>query len=394
MQQTLLYARKQIMPSHAASILQSMNMAAAFAQAGNRVYSYPGVKAPLWREGGQSVHQTFLHCLEQYGLSKECFEDCHPVGISQKGLYGAYYRAQVLGRYMRGNDVIYTRDVSDALYVSRLRALFGKRRGLFLFEMHEALFALHKAGVGKCDWKCTRNKEIHILAAVDGVVVVNPKIAVSARDELGYSGPILVAPGGFNPALFSALPLFTAECPWPGPHDAVHLAYVGNMLASKGVAELVQAMALLPPRFHLRVIGDGGAYDAMRELSRSLGLEDRVRFFGYLPQKDLRQACLGSHMAVIPQQPGVDYFSPLKFMESLALGLPLVITPLPVFEEITHLAHAAADCSPPGIAAAVESLSAAPGRAEALRQKGLEAAASHTWQARAERILAFAGSLT
>lgn len=392
MQQTILYARKQILPSQSASILQSMNMAAAFAQAGNRVYSYPGVKASLWRKGSQSAHQAFLGCLEQYGLNKEYFGACRPVGISHKGLYGAYYRAQVLGRYMRGNDIIYTRDVSDALYVSRLRALFGKR-GLFLFEMHEALFALHKAGVGKCDWERTRDKEIRILSAVDGVVVINPKIADSAREELGYSGPILVEPSGFNSALFNAVPLFTAEYPWPDSKDAVHLAYVGNMLASKGVAELIQAMALLPPRFHLRVIGGGAAYDATRELSRSLGLENRVRFFGYLPQKDLRQACLGCHMAVIPQQPEVDYFSPLKFMESLALGLPLVITPLPVFEEIKHLAHVAADCSPPGIAVAIESLAAAPGLAEELRLKGLEAARSHTWQAKAERILAFAGSL-
>jgi glycosyltransferase involved in cell wall biosynthesis len=398
---SLLYARKQLLPSQSASTLQSMNMAAAFAQAGNRVYSFPGIRTLPVSGGiggnkpGQAALAPFLR---EYGLAPEDFAYCRPLRARQRGLYGLSYRAHVLHRYIQGNDIIFTRDVSDALLLCRLRSLYGGKggkKGRFLFEMHEALFAMHKDQPGKHDWKKTREQEKRILSAVDGIIVVNADIAGLARDELGYSGPAIVEPNGFNPALFKALPLFTPEYPWPDAEDEVHLAYVGNMHESKGVPELIRAMSLLPSRFRLRIIGGGNATaeSAMRELATSLGLKERVHFAGYLPQKDLWQACRGCHMAVIPQQPGVAYFSPIKFTESLALGLPLVITPLSAFSERKHLAQVAEDCSPQGIAAAISELAASPQRAETLRNQGLAASAGQTWLARAGRIMDFTAAL-
>lgn len=393
---SLLYARKQLLPSQSASTLQSMNMAAAFAQAGNRVYSFPGVKRLPGTKGGGALQENFFSLLGEYGLLQEDFTYCRPLHARQRGLYGLSYRAHVMRRYFQGSDIVFTRDVADALFVHRLRSLHSGGNGLFLFEMHEVLFDMHERQAGRHDWRTTREQERRILSTVDGIIVVNAEIADRARAALGYSGPAIVEPNGFNPALFKPLPLFTPENPWPAAHDDVQLAYIGNMHESKGVPELIRAMALLPPRFRLRIIGGGSAAaeSAMRDLAVSLGLrEERVRFTGYLPQRELWRACLGCHMAVIPQQAGVSYFSPIKFTESLALGLPLIITPLAVFSERKHLAQAAEDCSPQGIAAAISALAANPEKAETLRKQGLAAAGGQTWQARARRIMDFAASL-
>lgn len=400
MSSSLLYARKQLLPSQSASALQSMNMAAAFAQAGNRVYSFPGIGTlpGAGIGGGNAARAKLAVLLEEYGLNSKDFTYCSPLQGGQRGLYGLSYRAHVLHRYLRGNAITFTRDVADARLICRLRSLYREKgkKSLFLFEMHEALFTMHKSQPGKHDWKETLKQEKRILSAVDGIIVVNADIAATAREELGYSGPSIVEPNGFNPALFRALPLFLPENPWPDAGTDVHIAYIGNMHESKGVPELIRAMALLPERFRLRIMGGGNAAAAaaMRCLAASLGLdEQRVRFTGYLPQKELWQACRGCHMSIIPQQPGVAYFSPIKFTESLALGLPLVITPLSVFSERKHLAQVAQYCSPEGIAAAISSLAASPERAEALRNQGLLLSAEQTWQARARRIMDFATAL-
>ena len=376
--QTLLYAKKVLLPSTAASAGQSLQMASAFGKVGAKVFFYPGVS-----DNPDNIFAS-------YGLREPDTRAWSPLHVSHKGLYGALFRARVFVRAAMGVDAIIARDISEALFVASMRQFMPK--SIFSFEMHEALFLMHTSQPGK-NWKKTLEQERKILTQVDSIIVVNENIAITARKELGYNGPVLVEPYGFNPEILSQLPLFDAEHRWPDADAPVKIVYIGSLREGKGVQELIQAMQFLPERFSLKIIGSGSKEicKITETLCASIpNSTKRICLTGHVAQKDLRAACSGSHISVIPQQGGIDYFSPIKFNESLALGLPLVITPLAVFNERKHLAHSAADCSPQSLAKAIAEIAANPDRALHLRTEGLRVVKENTWEARAQRILDFA----
>jgi glycosyltransferase involved in cell wall biosynthesis len=296
-------------------------------------------------------------------------------------------------------DCVLARDVGDALFAGALKRLIpgqkGKKR-TFLFEMHEILYAMHQHAPGRRDWRATMEREKRILRRADGLVLLNSALEKPARESLGFTGPLIVEPNGFNPALFFPLPLLETGHPWPGPQDPVTLAYSGSLRRDKGVPELVRAMGKLPERFRLRIIG-GGSDTAVRELEELRaaipGGGERIRFTGQVSPGAVRSACAGAHIAVIPQQPDSDFFSPIKLFEYLALGLPVICTPLELFRDNQGTVHLAGDATAQGIASAAEELAANPALAGRLRVNGLQAAAARTWKARAARILDFAASL-
>jgi glycosyltransferase involved in cell wall biosynthesis len=90
-----------------------------------------------------------------------------------------------------------------------------------------------------------------------------------------------------------------------------------------------------------------------------------------------------------------EFFSPLKLYEALALGIPVLTTPLAAFsaQRETGLVATAPGTDPEALAEGVIRLAEDKEKALSLREKGLEAAKNATWRARAERILAFCESL-
>jgi glycosyltransferase involved in cell wall biosynthesis len=87
-----------------------------------------------------------------------------------------------------------------------------------------------------------------------------------------------------------------------GPDDLV-LFTAGRFVRKKGFEFLVDAAALLRPRWPaLRlVIGGGGDLDAeLRDRVRSRGMQDRVGFPGVLAQDDVARCLAGADVAVVP----------------------------------------------------------------------------------------------
>lgn len=407
----IFYAKKLILPSLRANTLQSLQMAAAFSATGKPTFFFPGIR--LSDKGGardQGVTsprsgrgaETLAHLLElrlkDMGLG-EVPEDWRALPAGHKGLYGLRFRLNA-ARIMRCQSatLLYARDLGEASFISALRRwpCFRQRGSKFVFEMHELLFQQHRDLEGRSDWRATRKREGAILAAVDALVVTNMDIAHLASSEYGFQGPVLEEPNGFNEALFRPVELFTERAPWPGENQPLRLVYIGSMKPGKGVRTLLRAMALLPGRFYLSLIGPaaGKTGQELRELVNAVpGGQERIKLVGHVPQTDIFEQCRGAHMALLPQQEGGGYFSPLKLNEALALGLPVVCTPLDIFARQKELGHQSRDCTPEGLAGAIAELAALPERARELRAKGLLAAARHSWRARAARILDFAGGL-
>jgi glycosyltransferase involved in cell wall biosynthesis len=113
--------------------------------------------------------------------------------------------------------------------------------------------------------------------------------------------------------------------------DRVVVVYHGSVSAGRGLFEAVRAVGAIradAPDLRLTVLGAGPALHALRRLVGELGLADRVTFLDPVPQDRvqdvLRRADLG--LVPLPRRWEWEVSSPLKLVEYLCAGLPVVIT--------------------------------------------------------------------
>lgn len=137
------------------------------------------------------------------------------------------------------------------------------------------------------------------------------------------------------------------------------LLFVGRVAAVKGLAVLIDALALLRERaidVELSVVGDGPEREGLEAKAAALGLADRVRFLGYQNQAAVRQQLAETDVFVLPSfAEGV----PVVLMEALAAGVPVVATRIAGVGELVE-EGVSGELVPPGdvasLAGAVERL--------------------------------------
>jgi len=110
----------------------------------------------------------------------------------------------------------------------------------------------------------------------------------------------------------------------PGPSDHPTIVSWGRLEYEKGFQTLLGAVARLRPEFpELRavVVGRGSYADELRGQSRELGVDDVVRFAGFVPDDELVAMLAAAACAVIPS-----LYEPFGIvaLEAMAAGAPLV----------------------------------------------------------------------
>lgn len=66
------------------------------------------------------------------------------------------------------------------------------------------------------------------------------------------------------------------------------ILYAGQIIRGKGVDVLLESLAKVKSPFECIILGDGNHKAYCEELSRRLGLDDRVHFKGFIPQEELK----------------------------------------------------------------------------------------------------------
>jgi glycosyltransferase involved in cell wall biosynthesis len=66
------------------------------------------------------------------------------------------------------------------------------------------------------------------------------------------------------------------------------IMYAGQIIRGKGVDVLLRALALVKTPFECVILGDGNHKAYCEQLSRELGLQNKVSFKGFIPQEDLK----------------------------------------------------------------------------------------------------------
>ncbi len=104
------------------------------------------------------------------------------------------------------------------------------------------------------------------------------------------------------------------------------LLSVGNLVELKGHKLLIQALARLLPEYpdaQLVIIGEGPERAGLEQLARELGMQDRLRLTGALPNTELRRWYSAADLSVLASS-REGWANVL--LESMACGTPVVAT--------------------------------------------------------------------
>ena len=121
--------------------------------------------------------------------------------------------------------------------------------------------------------------------------------------------------------------------------EPARLIHVASLNRVKDQPTLLRALAHLargPDAFEMDIVGEDTLGGAIQRLAHELGLADRVRFNGFLTQRELRPLMQAAHVLVVSSRHEA---GPVAVLEAAAVGVPTVGT------AVGHVAEWAPDAA-------------------------------------------------
>lgn len=120
--------------------------------------------------------------------------------------------------------------------------------------------------------------------------------------------------------------------------DPNTIGYAGSLLDYEGLDLLISALALLREqdiKLKLKIVGDGEIRSELKALVQKLNLQDSVFFLGRVQPVDAREIIRSCVLVCLPRKPFevCKIVTPIKLVESLAMGKPVIVPDLPVFRD-------------------------------------------------------------
>jgi glycosyltransferase involved in cell wall biosynthesis len=171
--------------------------------------------------------------------------------------------------------------------------------------------------------------------------------------------------------------------------------YAGSLLRWKGVETIVAAMAHLAP-YRLTLLGGRVESErkALQDFAAGIGCADRITFLPPVPSAEVWSFYARARVGVVPLNPAFlearEFTCPVKLMEMMGAGLPVVCARLPSIQEFVveeqDVLMAKSD-DPVEFAAGIRRLLEEPGLAARLAASARTKAEEHSFERRAERFL-------
>ena len=229
-------------------------------------------------------------------------------------------------------DVIHANDfrcLIPALYAREKAREAGRDIGL-VYDAHEWVWGYDE--LGKHRLAAARLVEQQHIREFDHVVTVSDGIADLLVDQ--YSIP--------TPTVVQNTPEFPGE-PVRGPSlrsrlritaDEFLAVYSGSIGLGRNLEICVEALVHLPREVVLGIVtGTPGSWRiaSLMELANDLGVRDRVRLTGFVPQEQVSAYLAGADCGLIPfrNNPNNDVAVPTKTNEYAIAGVPLVVSSVP-----------------------------------------------------------------
>lgn len=223
--------------------------------------------------------------------------------------------------------------------------------------------------------------------AVDAVISVSRPL-VELRKKQGAK-EVLYLPNGVDFAYFSQANVQRGDHP-------PTLLYVGSLETNWGVDLPIRAMPLILkeiPGARLLIAGKGRDEDELKSLAQSLGVGDTVEFLGFVPYKELPALMARADIGIATSREDIfrQYASPLKLVEYMAAGLPVICSGGGEAELMVTESGAGINVAftPESCAEAVCRLLNNPEELVAQRQAAVEYARPRTWEQLTENLAQF-----
>jgi len=170
-----------------------------------------------------------------------------------------------------------------------------------------------------------------------------------------------------------------------------YILYQGALNEGRGLENLILAMKDLDSELH--IAGEGDLSEQLRELSRSTGVDDKVKFLGYVQPDDLREVTLGAYVGInILEDKGMSYRFSLsnKFFDYIEAELPSVCIDFPEYKRINdehEVAVLVSDVDVLTIRSALERLMDDQDLYNRLKQNCMKAREVFNWQKEEKKLL-------
>lgn len=142
---------------------------------------------------------------------------------------------------------------------------------------------------------------------------------------------IIVIPNGINPEDFRDLDMDQAKKRL-GLHGKLVLGFTGFLKDWHGLDGVIELIAAADPDWHLLIVGDGPARAALEKRAATLNVAGRMTITGVVGREHIADHVAAFDIALQPAV--VDYASPLKLFEYMAMGRAIVAPAQPNIEEI------------------------------------------------------------
>jgi glycosyltransferase involved in cell wall biosynthesis len=258
-------------------------------------------------------------------------------------------------------------------------ALAGIWRKPVVYDSHEVFFDRGFRNMPVPRWairllKTLRHLEKALAHRAVAIIATSDGHADQIAKNLNIKKPIVVR----NAVDLRTLKDQVVEYPRNNRRLVVHS---GGLLDGRHLFELIQALSYLPDDIALILMGNGPLKTSLEKFARDIGVAHKLEFVSAVPPDSvpltLAQGDIGA-VLITGDSVSYQYSLPNKFFESLAAGLPLVVSGIPELARMVKEYDIGLICDPTqpeDIAAKIEEL---------LRSDNLERFRHNVEQARAQ----------
>ncbi|MEU3330834.1 glycosyltransferase family 4 protein [Glutamicibacter creatinolyticus] len=177
--------------------------------------------------------------------------------------------------------------------------------------------------------------------------------------------------------------------------EAFYVGTVSSIVPYEGLDTVLRAAALLArhhPELRVLIVGDGTELENLRRLAESLSIGQICHFTGRVPREQAHVYHASLNAFVVPRRDlsVTRAVTPLKPVEALASGVPVLASDLPALRELIvdgENGHLVAPENACAWAEAIERLLNHPDQAESMRTRGRKAVLhTRTWSVNAARL--------
>jgi glycosyltransferase involved in cell wall biosynthesis len=240
----------------------------------------------------------------------------------------------------------------------------------------------------------TRALETHCMESADLVVTLGEAMRDEILDRGVDPDKVIIVPNGVSEEFLRPLPddqgrLRASLGIQPGEHV---VGLVSSLVAHEGIGTLLEAVKILGDRgirTRALIVGDGPERPALQRQAQALGID--AIFPGRVPMSQVRAYHAVLDAFVVPRTPDrvCQLVTPLKPVEAMASGLPVVVSAVKALSEIVNDKVTGLLSPPLDAAALADALAALLDSPELRRELGANArewvARDRTWAHNAAR---------